>query len=112
MGKGSRIEQDEVNAFTAGRLNAVNQLVLGIALQVLQVMAAGLGLFKQLLVDLFQRQPAIGVRLATAEQIQIGAMQDKNGGQFRSSPAKSPLIALIFHEKGADATPFLDDRRV
>ncbi|MNH33126.1 hypothetical protein D3C79_936170 [compost metagenome] len=75
MCESRRIDQNEVHAFAARRVDTVDQFVLGIALQVLQVMAGGAGALLQVLVDLRQSDGAIDARFAGAKQVQVGAVQ-------------------------------------
>jgi len=72
-----RIDQDEVHAFAARGMDALDQLVLGIRLQMQQMMARGTGALLQILIDLRQRHRAIDTGLAGAKQIEIGAVQDQ-----------------------------------
>ncbi|MNN85282.1 hypothetical protein D3C81_2025500 [compost metagenome] len=75
MCESRRIDQNEVHAFAARRVDTVDQFVLGIALQVLQVMAGGACALLQVLVDLGQGHGAIDARFAGAEQVQVGAVE-------------------------------------
>ena len=77
VGEGGRVDQDEGRAVGAGRLDAVDQGMLGIGLEAVQLVAGGLGLCRQRPVDVRQRRMAIDLRLAGAEQIEVGAMQDQ-----------------------------------
>src|SRR5690606_5238010 len=47
VGRGGGIDDDEINRFITGSVNAPDQFVFGIALQRLQLMAIALSLFKQ-----------------------------------------------------------------
>ena len=71
------IDQDKVDTFAPGGMNALDQFVLGIALQVEQVVAGLAGAALQILVDLVEGDGAVDARLAGAEKIQVGAMQDQ-----------------------------------
>src|SRR4249919_747367 len=77
VGEGGRVDQDEVGAVAACGLDAFDQQVLGIALETAQRMPGFLGAGGQASIDLGQRGAAIDSRLAFAEQIEIGAMQDE-----------------------------------
>src|SRR5690554_5119670 len=87
MGKGGGIDDDEVDAFVPGGVNAVDQLVLGVALQHLQLVTIALGLFEQSLVDLLQGDGTVHTGFAAAEQIQIGSMQNQETGHSENSGA-------------------------
>ncbi|MCY1187330.1 hypothetical protein D9M73_282930 [compost metagenome] len=75
MRKSCWVDQNEVHAFAAGGMDAVDQFVLGIALQVQQMVAGFTGAAFQVLVDLRQRRGAIGARFAGTEQVQVGSVQ-------------------------------------
>ncbi|MNF74604.1 hypothetical protein D3C84_566430 [compost metagenome] len=75
MRESRRIDQDEVDPFAACGMDTVDQFILGIALQVLQVMAGGTGALLQVLVDLGQGNGAVDPRFTGAEQVQVGAVQ-------------------------------------
>ncbi|MCY1440891.1 hypothetical protein D9M71_571820 [compost metagenome] len=75
MGESSRIDQDEVHTLVACGVNAVDQFVFGVALQVLQMVACGAGTLLQVLVDLGQGHGAVVARLAGAEQVEVGAVE-------------------------------------
>ncbi|MCY1283531.1 hypothetical protein D9M71_79900 [compost metagenome] len=61
-------------------MNPVDQFVLGIALQVHQVMTGLAGAALQVLVDLGQGGSPVFVGFAGAQQVEVGAMQDEQGG--------------------------------
>ena len=86
MGKSSRIDDDEVDGFIAGSVNALNQLVLGIALQAQQVMAALAGELTQVLVDLLQGGGAVNAGLAAAQAIQVRSVQNQDAGHVALIP--------------------------
>ncbi|MNF38293.1 hypothetical protein D3C84_192370 [compost metagenome] len=75
MRKSCRIDENKVHALAAGGMDAVDQFVFGVALQVLQMVAAGTGALFQVLVDLGQRHCTVHTWLAGAEQVQVGAVQ-------------------------------------
>ena len=75
-----RVEDDEGDVRRRRLVNARDQLVLGVALERRQVMA---GLRRQLTEprdDLLQRDGAIQPRLASAEQVQVGAVEEQKVG--------------------------------
>ncbi len=75
MRKSRRIDQNEVHAFTARSVDAIDQFVLGVALQVQQMMAGFAGAPLQILIDLRQGRRPVGPRFPGAEQVQVGAVQ-------------------------------------
>ncbi|MNF39649.1 hypothetical protein D3C84_206280 [compost metagenome] len=75
MGESGGIDQDKVDTFAFCGMNALDQLVLGIALQVEQMMTRLAGAALQIEVDLFQGGGAIDARLAGAQQVEVGAVQ-------------------------------------
>ncbi|MCY1184909.1 hypothetical protein D9M73_256410 [compost metagenome] len=77
MCKSCWVDQNEVHAFTAGSVDAVDQFVLGVALQVQQMVTGFAGTAFQVLVDLRQRRGAVGARFASAEQVQVGSVQNE-----------------------------------
>src|SRR5690606_11608098 len=79
MGECRRIEQDEVHTFAARGMDALDQFVLGVGLQVQQMMAGVAGALLEILVDLRQRHRPVDARFAGAEQIQVRAMKDQKG---------------------------------
>ncbi|MNL80978.1 hypothetical protein D3C87_2079650 [compost metagenome] len=58
-------------------MDAVDQFVLGIALQIQQMVAGFAGTAFQILVDLRQCRGAIGARFTGAEQVQVGSVQNE-----------------------------------
>src|SRR5882757_7100407 len=73
--KGTRIDDDEAHTIALRRLNFADQLVLGIALRGDQFMAPGNAQVLELRLDVLQSGRAVNGRLASAEQIQIWAIQ-------------------------------------
>ena len=59
-------------------VDAADQLVLGIGLEPAQLVPGGLRLLGQLLIDVGQRLAAVDVRLAHAQQIEVGSMQGQD----------------------------------
>ena len=77
MRKGTGIKHDEVNAFMAGVVDTLYQLILGIALQMQQVMTCCLAGVGKTAIDVIQRFFAVYLWLAGAQQVQVRAMQDE-----------------------------------
>ena len=77
MGEGGGVDQDEGGAVAARGLYAIHQFVLGVGLQMFQLMPGSGGLCREAKVDLGQGGVAIDLRLAGAEQVQVGAVQDQ-----------------------------------
>ena len=75
--KRGRVDQDEGGAVAARGLHAVDQLVLGVGLQALELVAGGLRALREVGVDLGQGRAAVDLRLAGAEQVEVGAVQDQ-----------------------------------
>eukprot|EP00825_Cyclidium_porcatum_P015735 TRINITY_DN19018_c0_g1_i1.p2 TRINITY_DN19018_c0_g1~~TRINITY_DN19018_c0_g1_i1.p2 ORF type:complete len:225 (+),score=29.08 TRINITY_DN19018_c0_g1_i1:189-863(+) len=106
VGEGGRIDQDEGGAVGAGGLDTVHQRVLGIGLTGAQLMAGFLRLRHQCQVDVCQRRMAIDLRLARAEQVEVGAMQDQ---QLRHSALQRKGGSLL---EAADAVQLAEVRLV
>ena len=81
VGERGRVEQNEIDAFRGGAVDAFDQFVLGVALQMLQVVSGLGGLVHQCLIDLRQGGGAVLVRLAAAQQVQVGPVQDEDASQ-------------------------------
>src|SRR5690606_11114078 len=69
--KGSRIENDEVDAFGACRVDALDQFGFGIALQAQQVVSRSFRLFAQSCVNVGQGLLAVDIRFAGAQQVEV-----------------------------------------
>src|SRR5690606_24723816 len=95
MGKGGRVEQNKVDAFQAGFMDALYQLVFCIALQMEQVVASCSAGVAQALVDIIQSLFAINLGFTSTKQVQIGAVQDKNG-----SHGFGPLVGCASEKAG------------
>ena len=107
MGEGGGVDQDEGGAVAACGLDPVDQGVLGIGLERLQCVP-GLGCARgQAGVDVGQGRVAIDFRLATAEQVEVGAMQDQQFGHGGSGTGKGGSL-----REGADRVQFGEDHRV
>ncbi len=74
MGQGAGVDDDEVDVFVAGGMNAVDQLIFRVALQKLNMMAGILGYLQQARIDVYQSLFAVDFRLPGAKQIEIGAV--------------------------------------
>src|SRR5690606_29540891 len=61
----------------AGGLDAFDQRVLGVGLEAGQRVAGGRGAGGEVGVDVGQRRMAVDFRLARAEQVEVGAVQDQ-----------------------------------
>src|SRR5690606_35308785 len=75
-----RVDNDDVDAFGALALYALDQFVFGIRLHRLQMVAAFMGLQLQGGIDLVEGGGAVGLRLASAEQVEVRSMQNENRG--------------------------------
>ena len=77
VGERGRVHQGEGGAIAARGLDAVDQHVLGVGLQALELVAGGLRALREVGVDLREGRAAIDLRLAGAEQVEVGAVQDQ-----------------------------------
>ncbi|KAG0939376.1 hypothetical protein G6F31_015314 [Rhizopus arrhizus] len=77
VGEGGRVDQDESGSVVARGLHAVHQYMLGIGLKAFHGVPGGGRLRGQRLVDVGQRGVAVDLRLAGAEQVEVGAVQDQ-----------------------------------
>src|SRR3546814_840705 len=92
-GQAGRVDQDEVGAVVAGGLDAVDQGVLGVGLEAGQLMALLQRARCQVGVDLVQRGAAIHLRLARAEQVEVGTVQDQKLGHGKPGRNGRPVCA-------------------
>ena len=69
MGEGGRIDQNEAGAVGTGSLYAIDQLVLGVGLEMLKFMACLCRALDQAAIDLLKRGAVINARLVFAEQV-------------------------------------------
>jgi hypothetical protein len=79
MRKSGGIDQDKVHAFATRGMDAINQFVLGIALQVQQMVAGFTRPAFQIKVDLFQGHRPVDARFAGAKQVQVGSVKNQKG---------------------------------
>src|SRR5690606_2710397 len=89
--EGRRIEQNEVDLLRAGRVDAPDQLVLGVALVGIERVTCCLGEAFQPGLDVGQRRAAVELRLAGAEQTEVWAVQQQQSrhlGSFRQITGK------------------------
>src|SRR5690606_37822731 len=75
MGEGRGIDDDEIHAFLAGRLNAIHQCAFVIGLEGAALRTSRRGLRHQGAIDLRKRGRPIRFRLACPEQVQVGSVQ-------------------------------------
>src|SRR5690606_10988577 len=75
MGERGGVDQDERGTIVARGLDPLDQHVLGVGLQALEFVAGGGGLLVQGGVDVGQRGAPVDLRLAGAEQVEVGAVQ-------------------------------------
>lgn len=90
MGITAGIEDDEADVLRAGRLHAIDQLTLVIALEAFQPDTAGTGTAFHGGMNVGQRGAAVNFRLAGTEKIQVRTVQDENG-RFRD------VMCLLLH---------------
>ena len=83
VGVGRGVEDDEGDLVFYRLLHPVHQFVLGIALEEADAMAGGLGLAAETRIDGLQGVVAVVLRLAVAEQVQVGSVDDQ---QFSHMP--------------------------
>ena len=72
-----RVDDDVINAFRTGFVDALNQFVFGVLLQVQQMVTLFGGNTVQSLVDVGQGFIAVNLGLAGAEHVQVGAVKDQ-----------------------------------
>ena len=75
-----RINDDKSHTLIWSLMNALDELMLGIALNSIQRKASLLSHALQLLVDILQAAIAIVLRLTATEHIQVGAIEYQNVG--------------------------------
>lgn len=75
MGESGWVDQNEVDAFAFGIVYAIDELILGIALQGLQVMPLVHTALGERLIDVGQSSGAIDFRFAGAEQVQVWSVE-------------------------------------
>jgi len=75
MREAARVEDQEGDCLAARALDALDEFVLGVALEGAQLMAALTGDGSGTLLDRFQGIAAIDGRFAAAEQIEVRAVQ-------------------------------------
>src|SRR5277367_2056664 len=85
VGEGGGIDDDAGGAL-AGGVNEVDDLVFAIALMELDLKPELLADAAAVRLDVGQRLAAVDLRLALAEQIEIGSVQDNNDRAHRASP--------------------------
>jgi hypothetical protein len=78
VGIGRRVDDDEVDLIDPGLLDAIDDVALAVRLEGLQRDTFLLSKVDQIPVDLGECVGTIDYRLARAEQVQIGAMDDQN----------------------------------
>src|SRR5687768_5072718 len=78
MGIGGRIDDDEIDPFGAGLLDAVYQLAFRIALVTREFCRRGTRLLAQSLLDRIQSNSSVTIGLAGTEQIEVRAVDDQN----------------------------------
>src|SRR6185437_616624 len=87
VGEGGRVDQDERGRVPLGGVYPIDQFVLGIRLVTGQRVARRFGLARQSGVDVAQRGAAIHLRLAIAEQVEVGAVKGQNLRHASAEPA-------------------------
>jgi len=75
--KSGGIDQDKVHAFATGSMDAINQFILGIALQVEQMVAGFTCPSFQVKVDLIEGHCPVDARFMGAEQVQVGSVKNQ-----------------------------------
>ena len=80
VGEGGRIDDDERRSVRFRRLDAFDQRVLGIRLEAFQCMPGLPGAVGEAGIDRGQGGMAVDLRLAIAEQVEVGAVQDQDPG--------------------------------
>jgi hypothetical protein len=75
---GPGIDEDEIDCFPVGCVNALYEFVLGIALEACEHMFSGLGL--QTLLNIPEGLGTVKARLTHAQHIQVGTIQYEDVG--------------------------------
>ncbi len=77
VGEGGRVDDDKIH-LAHGLMNAADQLVFGVGLQVFQADAEFTGAVRQIGDDLIERLAAVDTRLPFAQQIQVWSVKQKD----------------------------------
>jgi hypothetical protein len=78
VGVAGRVDQDEVDMVARRLVDPVDQRAFVVVLEGFDLGAGRFAAGHQRLVDLVEGRPAVVLGLAAAEQIQVGAVQDKH----------------------------------
>ncbi len=78
MRKSAGVDDDEVRSIGARQMNTIDQSTFVVGLEKSKLRAFALGYWSQLSFDIRQRAAAIDSRLARAQQVQIGSVQNEN----------------------------------
>ncbi len=81
VGLGRGIDEDEIRGIPIGLVDAVDQFMLGVALEKTDLMASGLGLLGELFLDIPQGQAAIHFGFADPQHVEVRAIEDQDGRQ-------------------------------
>ena len=77
MRKSGGVDQNKVHAFAARGMDTINQFILGIALQVEQMVAGFTCPSFQVEVDLIEGYCPVDARFAGAKQVQVGSVKNQ-----------------------------------
>ena len=113
VGIAARVEQHCLGARDIGLMQPVDQRALVVRLPAFEAEAEAVGLRLQPRMDVVQRIMAIDFRLARAEQVEIGAAEDIDGGLvgqctvFRLRRNALPLYGLLDKRQSEAETPLI-----
>ncbi|MNF71030.1 hypothetical protein D3C84_529680 [compost metagenome] len=82
VGEGGRVDDDKIH-LAHGLMDAADQLMFGIGLQVFQGDTEFVGVLAQIGDDLIERLAAVDSRLPLAQQIQVGTVEQEDSVMLR-----------------------------
>ena len=85
VGLGRGIDEDEIRGIPIGLVDAVDQFMLGVALDEIQSMTTRLRNPPELIRNVLQGLPTIDLRLANPQHIEVRAVQDQDARHGETS---------------------------
>src|SRR5581483_9249344 len=82
------IDDDELDAFGLGLLDPLDQGAFVVALERVELVPELAGVLAEIALDLPERLGSVEVRLAAAEQVEVGAVQQQDQAHGRIQPAE------------------------
>ena len=80
------IDDDAVDPVPCGLMNAFDEAVLRVALETLEPVSVALGERREVRLDVGECGVTVNIRLARAEKIQVGAVQQEQSSHSVSHP--------------------------